>query len=397
MKIAFFSTMAGQPWGGSEELWSRAADVLLSRGHDVCFNTLAWPVTPAPLQRLIERGARARFRRRWRIGRSLRTTLQKLHLTKRKYRNWLQKHRPDLVLASFACHTDDPQIAIACRDAAIPYAILLQAAGSHSWIDPRSLDDFRAAYAHAERCYFVSAENREVIESNLATELPYAEIVDNPFNVRFDAAPGWPSASPHWKLACVARVNYATKGQDLIARVLRMSKWRRRPLQVAIWGSDNGNLKQLRQSICHYGISEQLVYKGVSNDIEQLWADHHGLLLPSRAEGNALSLIEAMMCGRVPITTNVGRACELIDNNECGFIAPAATFELIDEALERAWQRRADWQSIGQRAAGAIRARHSLNPAEDFADRIIEVAQGSRHARCHLGGAAAHVPATTAI
>ena len=96
-----------------------------------------------------------------------------------------------------------------------------------------------------------------------------------------------------------------------------------------------------------------------------------GLLLPSRAEGNALSLIEAMMCGRVPITTNVGRAGELIDDNESGFIAPAATAELLDEVLERAWHRRDDWHAMGQRAAHAVRTRHSLRPAEDFADRIL--------------------------
>jgi glycosyltransferase involved in cell wall biosynthesis len=208
-------------------------------------------------------------------------------------------------------------------------------------------------------------------------DLPHAEIVDNPFNVGFDAAPNWPSASPLWKLACVARVNYPAKGQDLITRVMRMPKWRQRPLQISIWGSDNGNLKQLRQLIANYGLAEQVIYRGVSNDIEQLWAEHHGLLLPSRAEGNALTLIEAMICGRVPITTNVGRASELIDDNESGFIAPAATVELIDEALERAWQRRADWQAIGQRAAQAIRARHSLRPAEDFADRLIDIASQS--------------------
>lgn len=378
MKIAFFSTMAGQPWGGSEELWSRAAHVLLSQGHEVCFNTLAWPAIPAPLQRLKHRGARACFRGRWRMGRGLRTTLRKLRLTRRRYRAWLMRQRPDFVLVSFACHTDDPQIAITCRDAGIPYAILLQAAGSHSWIDPRGIDDFRAAYLGAERCYFVSSENRDAVESNLATQLPCAEIVDNPFNVRVDAAPSWPSANPYWKLACVARVNYATKGQDLIARVMRMPKWRQRPLRVAIWGSDNGNLQQLRQSIRSYGIGEQLIYMGLSHDIEQLWSEHHGLLLPSRAEGNALSLIEAMMCGRLPITTNVGRASELIDDNENGFIAPAPTVELLDEALERAWHERADWQSMGQRAASAIRARHSLTPAEDFADRILDVASTSR-------------------
>lgn len=374
MRIAFFSTMGGLPWGGSEELWSRAAMELLERGHEVAFNCLTWPTTAAPLQRLVTCGATAHFRSRRRIGRSLRQTLQKLRLTSHKYRPWLRKCKPEFVLISFSCHTDDPQIANSCRALGIPYAIVLQAAGPHNWIDPRSLDDYRSAYAHAERCFFVSADNRETLESNLALELPRSDIVDNPFNVRMNAAPAWPATTPHWKLACVARVHFITKSQDLLVRVLRLPKWRARPLQVTLWGSDNGNLNQLRRSIELRGLHEQIVYGGVSNDIEQLWSEHHGLLLPSRAEGNALSLIEAMMCGRVPITTRVGRAGELIDDDENGFIAPAATAELVDAVLERAWQRRNNWQVMGERAARAIRERHSLRPAEDFADRILAAA-----------------------
>ncbi len=371
MKVAFFSTMGGLPWGGSEELWCRAAEVLLGRGHEVAFNSLRWPAIAPPLERLTSHGASAQFRSRRRMGRSLRQTLEKLRITRLKYVPWLKKSRPDFVVISFSCHTDDPQIANSCRVLGVPYAIVLQAAGPHNWIDPRSVEDYRAAYTYAARCFFVSGDNREILESNLALDLPRSEIVDNPFTVRVDAAPKWRSSTTHWKLACVARIHFITKSQDLIVRVLRMPKWRSRPLQVALWGSDNGNLNQLRQSLDIYGLNRQIAYGGVSNDIEKLWSEHHALLLPSRAEGNSLSLIEAMMCGRAPITTKVGRATELIDDNENGFLAPAATAELIDEVLERAWQRRNDWQAMGQRAAQAIRARHSQRPAEDFADRIL--------------------------
>ena len=374
MRIAFFSTMGGLPWGGSEELWYRAAMSLLEQGHQVAFNSLTWPKTAAPLERLIAAGATPTFRSRRRIGRSLRQALQKLRLTSYKYRPWLRQSRPDFVVISFSCHTDDPQIANSCHALDIPYAIVLQAAGPHNWIDPRAVEDYRSAYTNSRRCYFVSQDNREILESNLAIDLPQAEIVDNPFTVRVDAAPSWPKASPLWKLACVARVHFITKSQDLLVRVLRQPKWRSRPLQVTLWGSDNGNLNQLRRSIELHGLEKQLTYGGVSSNIEQLWSEHHGLLLPSRAEGNALSLIEAMMCGRVPITTRVGRAAELIDDGESGFLAPAATAELVDDVLERAWQRRDEWQVMGRRAGQAIRQRHSLRPAADFASRILAAA-----------------------
>jgi glycosyltransferase involved in cell wall biosynthesis len=156
--------------------------------------------------------------------------------------------------------------------------------------------------------------------------------------------------------------------------MLSQPKWRARPLTVTLWGTDDGFLPHLRQLIDLHGVHDQIQVGGFAADVEALWSQHHGLLLPSRMEGNALSLIEAMMCGRVPITTDVGRASQLIDDGVSGFIAPAATAALIDEVLERAWQRRSEWQSMGQQAARAIRERHSLRPAEDFADRLLAVA-----------------------
>src|SRR3954466_7870045 len=147
MRIAFFSTMGGMPWGGSEELWSRSAAVLLERGHEVFFNCLRrrGHIAP-PLQQLMQHGAQGKFRPKLRIGRSLRQTLQKLHLTGLKHRSWLQKTRPDFVVISFASHTDDPAIANTCRALGVPYSIVLQAAGPHIWMDPRALDDYRSAY-----------------------------------------------------------------------------------------------------------------------------------------------------------------------------------------------------------------------------------------------------------
>jgi glycosyltransferase involved in cell wall biosynthesis len=374
MRIAFVSTMGGIPWGGSEELWSRTATVLLQRGYQVAFNCRSWPTVPAPLKRLIELGAAPHFRSPRRLGRSLRRTLEQFKLLQRPFVRWLQKSRPDFVVISFSYHGDDPQIANACRFLGIPYAVVLQAAGSSDWIPYRSLADFRSAYADAECCYFVSDENRETLESNLAGKLPRREIVDNPFGVRTDAAPAWPPSTESWKLACVARIHFPSKSQDLLVRVLRLPKWRARPLKVTLWGTDEGHLPQLLQMIERDGLHGQINYGGFSDNIEALWSEHHGLLLPSRMEGNALSLVEAMICGRVPITTNVGRAAELIDDNESGFIAPAATAELLDDVLERAWQRRNDWQAMGRRAAQAIRERHSLRPAEDFADRLLALA-----------------------
>ena len=374
MRIAFFSTMGGLPWGGSEELWCQAANALLDRGHEIHFCSRQWHSVADPLQQLIDKGAKPHFRSRMRLGRSLRRFLERSRLIDLKYLPWLRATKPEFVVASFGCHTDEPQIANACHMLGIPYAVLLQSAGYGTWIRPQDAPAFRTAYAHAKQCFFVSAENRHVMESNLVLDLSHSQIIDNPFMVRPDAAPPWPSTEPVWKLAYVARVHFVSKSHDLVMHVLRQPKWRARPLKITMWGNDDGYLGPTLDMIKLYGLEEQISYGGFARDIESLWSQHHGLLLPSRMEGNPLSLIEAMMCGRVPITTDVGRAAELIDEGKSGFIAPAATTKLIDDLLERAWQRRHDWQAMGQEAARAIRQRHSLQPGEDFADHILAVA-----------------------
>ncbi len=374
MRIAFYSTMMGMAWGGSEELWSRAATVLLERGHEVCVSYRRHRTFPPQLRRLQSLGAKVHLRRAAAYGRTIRRVLDHLHLGQHGLRRWLHEAKPDMVVVSSGYHTDDLHISSACRALGIPYSLLLQAAGSHDWIHPAHLESHRAAYAGAAHCYFVSEQNRDIVEANLAIDLSGAEIVANPFNVPRDAAPAWPSAAESWKLACVARLHFKAKGQDLLLQALRQPKWRARPLEIVLWGGDGGSGEQIEKLIALYGLQRQIRVGGFADDVESLWQNHHGLILPSRYEGNALAMIEAMMCGRVPIVTNVGRVAELVDDNVTGFVAPAATVELIDDALERAWQRREDWQAMGARAGHAIRARHSLQPAEDFAEALLAAA-----------------------
>jgi glycosyltransferase involved in cell wall biosynthesis len=363
--------MATSPWGGSEELWSRTARVLAERGHEVWVNYPKWPEPPQPLVHLIRSGARIHWRRRPWVGRSVRRVLQKTPIGRFRFARWLARAKPDLLLISVGFHTDELLVAETCRALGIRYGILVQAADPNQWIGTRAFEQFHEAYRRADRIFFVSEQNRQILEANLALDLARAEIVDNPFNVRPDARPAWPGTQATWKLACVGRMHFQSKGQDILLRLLCAPKWRNRRLQIVFWGADHGNLHQARRWVDLHGLHRQATFGGFAPNIEALWSQHHGLVLPSRYEGNSLAMLEAMLCGRVPIVTNVGRVAQLVDDNCSGFIAPAATLELVDDALERAWQRRHEWQAIGALSAGNIRDRHSLRPEEDFADCLL--------------------------
>ena len=113
---------------------------------------------------------------------------------------------------------------------------------------------------------------------------------------------------------------------------------------------------------------------GFSDSVEKIWEDNHALLLPSRYEGAPLVVIEAMLCNRIAITTDIGRNRELMDDNESGFVALGATVELMDEAMERAWQKRHQWREMGELAGKQIRERYSDDPVRDFAGDIKQLA-----------------------
>lgn len=371
MRLAVYSTMFGPPWGGSEELWSRAASVLLAHGHQVAVNYKRRKTAVPQLDRLAAHGAKIYYRRGPSMGRAMRRLMRRVGVGQQPHRVWLEAARPDFLLVSMGYHVDDIAITGTCRQLGIPYGLLLQAASPYQWLESNQQESHRDAYSGAARCYFVSHENRRTIESNLALDLSGAMIVDNPFNVAVDAAPAWPASHDPWKLACVARLQFQAKGQDVLLHVMRQPKWRDRAIEITLWGHDGGSRRQIERLIALFGLERQVKFGGFAESLEALWAEHHALVMPSRFEGNPLAMIEAMLCGRPAIVTNVGRAAELIDDNRTGFIAAAATVEAVDDALERAWQRRHDGQAIGALAAKTIRERHSLTPAEDFAEALV--------------------------
>jgi len=96
-------------------------------------------------------------------------------------------------------------------------------------------------------------------------------------------------------------------------------------------------------------------------------------VLSSRSEGLPLALVEAMLCGRPAIVTNAGGSAEIVEDNINGFIAHAPTTEAFDEALERAWARRSEWEQIGKGAAESIRKIVPFDPAAQFAKMLLEI------------------------
>lgn len=370
-RIAFVSTMAGSPWGGSEVLWHGTALFLRRSGLDVQASVYDWSRKHPAVREMEHAGIATRFRirhpsRLQRLASRLRSTDADGDADER----WLRGIGADLVVISQGYPLDGLGWMTACRRLGIRYATIVQAAGEWCWPDDATRVRMLEAYTHSKPTCFVSKANLDCIQSQLGMRLPDAQIVCNPWHPAAHAAVEWPDDEGITRIACVARLDPKSKGQDLLLRVLAQESWRQRPLQLGFFG-EGPCMASLRGMADALSIPH-VVFHGRSDDIPSVWRRHHALVLPSRYEGMPLAILEAMRCARPVITTDVAGNAEHVRDGWNGFVASAPTAGHLDNALERAWSMRAEWKTMGVRARSDILASVPENPFQACASVLLE-------------------------
>jgi glycosyltransferase involved in cell wall biosynthesis len=373
MRFVFISTMNGQPWGGSEELWSQAALRLHSEGHHVAAAVPWWPETAKPVCHLFEQGIEVFIQARpftpfpQRAWRKLKSKI--LGRKSDPDADWLVAQKPDLVCVSSGGTLDGLHFLEICSKFGLPYVSVSQANAEHFWPADEIGERLRRVYHKALRTYFVSNRNRTLLETQLGDALTNAEIVRNPFKVSWGSFSPWPDAGTEWKLACVARLDPGAKGQDLLFQVLASDPWKVRPVSLSLVGSGPME-RNLRRLVTQLELDQKVTFVGHVSDIAQVWAEHHALVLASRFEGLPLAVVEAMLCRRPVIVTDVAGNTELIENEVSGFIAAAPTASFVARAMESAWQRRSDWQEMGRAARQRAEGLLPRDPIGRFCDQL---------------------------
>ena len=334
-----------------------------------------WPQRPSQVQALLDQGVEADFRalKLPAAKRLLEKFLKRRKPTPipRESMAWLENQSPDLVVISQGGPWDGLGWMRACRGLGLKYCPIVHANSEIWWPVDEWRENIVAGLPAAARMFFVSKANRRLMELQSGFPLENAEIVINPCNVSVERAVPWPDDSVT-RLACVGRVDPQAKGQDLLLQVLAMPKWRERPIELNIYGG-GPCLKSLEALKEMHGLTN-VIFAGHESDVERIWARNHALVLPSRFEGLPLVIVEAMLCGRPVITTDIAGNAEYLEEGATGFIAHAPTVALLDDAMERAWSRRSEWLNIGLAARESISGKLPKDPIDTFAKRLMEIA-----------------------
>jgi glycosyltransferase involved in cell wall biosynthesis len=373
-KYLFIMAQAGYPWGGSEPLWAEAAEHLAREGNEVRVTAKNWGQPVPQIERLRAAGCKI-FHYEYRVPPFISRQIQKI-LPRPDY--FLDHVRQvgkgaDLVVISQGANFDGLSWMERVRTAGLKYVTIAQSAVVYWWPQDADAERLAESYERASACYFVSQANLELSRRQFGTLLPNGKVVRNPFNVRYDAQVPWPSdPSETLELACVGRLDVISKAQDVLLEVLGLPHWRERRVRLSLIGS-GPNERGLRRITQQLGL-KNVLFLGQQNDIEEIWIRQHALVLPSRFEGMPLTVVEAMLCGRPCIVTDVGGNRELIRDGVNGFLAKAPTVELLDEAMSRAWEKRPQLQEMGKIAAADARQFVSRDPGKDFARELERVA-----------------------
>lgn len=377
MRFVFIRTNTSSPWGGSDELWSKAALRLADQGVVVTASVPDYSLSHPRLLEMkaggIEMCGRPATYPTWdRVIHRLRGQGRSLH--DKHLVQMLKDRAPSLVIVSGGGPRPPIDALEICVGLGVPFAVIAQANNDAEWLSDDLAPRYAKALSTARRYYFVSNANWRLAERQNACRFLNAEVVHNPFNVPYDATPSWPrvDADAQLNMACVARLHPPSKGQDLLLEVLAGQTWAGRNWKLSLYGK-GPNEMALKHLVEELDLTRRVMFCGHTNDIPAVWSENHVLLLPSRYEGLPLALVEAMLCGRPAVATNVAGNSEILEENMTGFLAASPTTSSIGDALERMWQSRAHLQLLGVAAAASIRERVPPDPVGTFVEKLKQL------------------------
>ncbi len=360
VRIGFVSTVQNYKWAGSEELWWLAASMAIAQGHEVgC-------LIHSPLEKsdqirdLGQRGASVFVRRNDRHPRVTKA-LERFSSALQR----LQKWDPEVIVVSLGSPLDLsywPQLHGVLVNGGVQFVLLLQFNADSVGFTAAQRESVRDLFSRCRQSVFVSQHNRDLTERQLAIDLTNSSVVFNPFRLKLSDALSWPVERP-LTMGCVARFETRWKGHDVLLDCLAQPQWQSRDWKLNLYGSGPDE-QYIEDLIKHYGLERRVHMRGYVRDMQQVWSECHIKVLASHGEGTPLAVLEAMMCGRPVITTDVGGNREVLTDGETGFVAEAATPRSFGAIFETAWQRRNEWSVMGQAAHVAAVRLSKADPAQ---------------------------------
>lgn len=118
-------------------------------------------------------------------------------------------------------------------------------------------------------------------------------------------------------IVCVARLDHAKKGQDILIEALSIMKARSTPFTCRLVG-DGPSRPFLEKMIKDLRLQDEVSLTGVIKDVAAQLAKADLFVLPSRYEGFGIVILEAMASGLPVIVSNIEGPAEVVEDGKDG-------------------------------------------------------------------------------
>ena len=134
----------------------------------------------------------------------------------------------------------------------------------------------------------------------------------------------------------VGRLNWV-KGHDVAIDAVRLVRKELPEQSLKCLFAGSGDLEQQIKEYAFVSEDDShcFIFAGYLNDMREVYWASDIFLLPSRLEGCALVVAEAMCSGTVPIRTPAGGVLDQIEEGKTGYIVPFDDAEALSKAIQK--------------------------------------------------------------
>ncbi|MCX7993966.1 MAG: glycosyltransferase, partial [Fimbriimonadales bacterium] len=143
-----------------------------------------------------------------------------------------------------------------------------------------------------------------------------------------------------------------------------------------LWLVGDGELRPAMEQLAgELGVAARVCFWGVRSDVADILNAADIFTLPSKYEGNPMSVMEAMATGLPVVASRVGGIPELVEEEQMGILVPVGNEPCLVQALQTLVdnpdQRQRMGQAALQRARERFDIRNTVKQYEDLYDKIL--------------------------
>ena len=361
--VLFLSLMNSAAWGGSEEMWHKAALYLAKKNYKVgicCFN---WPGKEEKIQQLTNAGCELFLL----PGRNETTSL----IGKFKLRNKLRVvpfKNYERVIVNQGGWKDVVHGPFKKLNLHLPpYSLLFHNYDENDLLPGHKKKLFTHWVQGAEKNISAAEKVFSIIKKNIGVDIPNQEVLFNP--ISFQSPENFTpfKTPPQDKLIFImlAELDIKRKAQDQLINTLSADKWATRNFELNLYGSGKDH-SYLENLIHEKHLSSKIFLRGFTKNVLEVLTSSHVILQLTHFDAMPIAVTEAVAVSRATIVSNVGDMPLWVKDDLNGWVAPQATIKDIDLVLEKAWQKRPQLEEMGKESFRIFKQKYPPDPIGFF-------------------------------